>query len=163
MKWYVIRVVSGKERKIKESIQKELKIKNNENVISNLLIPTQKTIQIRKGKKINIEKNFFPGYIFVECESIDEVESNVKQINGVVSVLKQPVSQIEIDNILGKQEDNNETFIKGDKVKIIDGPFDSFIGDIEDIDYNKQKVKVKVLIFNRETSLNLTFLQIEKN
>ena len=162
MKWYVIRVVSGKERKIKESIQKELKIKNNENVISNLLIPTQKTIQIRKGKKINIEKNFFPGYIFVECESIDEVESNVKQINGVVSVLKQPVSQIEIDNILGKQEDNNETFIKGEKVKIIDGPFDSFIGDIEDIDYNKQKVKVKVLIFNRETSLDLTFLQIEK-
>lgn len=164
MKWYVIKVVSGKEKKMKEAIESELKLNKNESIISKILIPSEKAIQIRNGKKINIEKNFFPGYILIECESINEVEANVKNIKGVGSVLKQPLSDSEVNRILGRIEkkDSGEIYMKGEKVKITDGPFSSFIGDIQEIDFEKQTAKVGVLIFGREVLLDLTFLQIEK-
>lgn len=164
MKWYVIKVINGKEKKIKESIENELKINGNQRVVSQLVTPSQKTIQIRNGKKINVEKNFFPGYILVECESINEVEANVKHINGISSVLKQPLSQSEINRIFGKEEkkDNFDIYTINQRVKITDGPFSSFLGEIREIDKEKQKVKISVLIFGREVLLDLSFLQIEK-
>jgi transcriptional antiterminator NusG len=163
MKWYVIRVVTGKEKKIKDIILNELRNNDSQNIISQLLIPSQKTIQIRKGKKINVEKNFFPGYILVECESIDDVVSHVKHINGVSSVLKQPLSQTEIERILGIQNKKiSNDFMVGQKVKIVDGPFNSFVGDIQELDSNRKKIKISVLIFGREVLLDLTFEQIEK-
>lgn len=164
MKWYVIKVVTGKEKKMKETIENELKEKNNENIISTLLVPTQKTIQLRKGKKIQVEKNFFPGYIFVECETINEVESNIKHINGVASVLKQPLTQLEIDRILGndsKKEIDEKLHLK-ERVKIIDGPFSSFVGVITELESTKQKAKVSVSIFGRETLIDLNFSQVVK-
>lgn len=161
MRWYVIRVVSGKEKKTKEAIENYLKEVNNEKVISNLLVPSQKSLQIRKGKKINVEKNSYPGYIFVECESIDEVESNIKRINGVAQILKQPLSTDEIDRIRGGKvvNENEENLRLNEKVKIIDGPFNTFIGTVKELDINKQKAKLSILIFGRETLLDLNFAQ----
>lgn len=164
MKWYTIKVVSGKEKKIKESIENELKEKGTEHVISNLLVATQKTVQLRKGKKIYVDKNFYPGYIFVECESITEVEANVKHINGVASILKQPLTSSEIGRILGQdnKKESDEKLHLNEKVRIIDGPFNSFIGTITELESSKQKAKVCILIFGRETMLDLTFSQVVK-
>ena len=162
MKWYVIKVVTGKEKKMKDIIEKELKHTNSENIINQLLIPTQKTPQIRKGKKINIDKSFFPGYIFVECESINDVESRLKHVSGVSQILKQPLQQSEIDRILGREnQKTDDIFYIGQKIKITDGPFSSFVGDIKEVDQNKQKTKIGILVFGREVLLDLTFLQIE--
>ena len=120
--------------------------------------------QLRRGKKISVEKQSFPGYIFVECESISDVEANVKHINGVTSILKQPLTSKEIEGILGRTEKKEveETLHLNDKIKIIDGPFNSFVGSINKLDLEKQKVKVSVLIFGRETMLDLTVSQIVK-
>ena len=164
MKWYVIKVMNSKEKKIKEIIEVKLKENNTESVISQLLIPSQKSVQLRRGKKVSVEKQSFPGYIFVECESISDVEANVKHINGVTSILKQPLTSAEIENILGKtnKKEAEETLHLNDKIKIIDGPFTSFVGTIDKLDLEKQKVKVCVLIFGRETMIDLTVSQIVK-
>lgn len=164
MNWYVIRVTSGKEKKTKELIESELAKTNNQSVISTILIPTEKVIQMRKGKKINVEKNFFPGYLFVECDSISDVESNVKHVNGVSSILKKALTQPEIDRILLREskKDIEDKLIVNQKVKIIDGPFTSCIGTIKNLDINKLKVKVSVNIFERETLLDLKIEQITK-
>jgi len=164
MKWYVIKVMNGKEKKMKEAIEIKLKETNMESIISQMLVPSQKAIQLRRGKKISVEKQSFPGYIFVECESISDVEANVKHINGVTSILKQPLTSKEIEGILGRTEKKEveETLHLNDKIKIIDGPFNSFVGSINKLDLEKQKVKVSVLIFGRETMLDLTVSQIVK-
>lgn len=161
MNWYVIKVINNKEKKIKENIENELKRNNSENIISKIVIASQNSIQIRKGKKINIEKNLYPGYIFIECESINDVESNIKHINGVYNILKNPLSEIEINRIILKENKiNNENFALGQKVKIIDGPFNSFYGVIKNVDNDKQKAKVSINIFDRENIIDLTFLQL---
>lgn len=161
MKWYTIKVISGKEKKTKEAIENELKKNKTEHIISKLLIASQKSVQLRNGKKVNVEKNSFPGYIFVECESINDVEGNIKHLGGI-SVLKQPLSTSEIERILGNKEDKQESMYVSQRVKIIDGPFNSFVGTITEIDISKQKAKVCILIFGRETMLDLTFSQIVK-
>ena len=164
MNWYTIKVVGGKEKKVREDIEAELKRGSRENVISKLLILSEKGVQIRNGKKIAVEKNSFPGYIFVECESISVVESNIKHISGVSSILKSPLSKSEVDRIVEKQveKEKGDYFYLGQKVKIIDGPFSTFVGTINKLDSSKQKVKVSVLVFGRETMLDLTFSQIIK-
>lgn len=161
MNWYVIKVINNKEKKIKENIENELKRNNSENIISKIVIASQNSIQIRKGKKINVEKNLYPGYIFIECESINDVESNIKHVNGVYNILKNPLSEIEINRIILKENKiNNENFALGQKVKIIDGPFNSFYGVIKNVDNDKQKAKVSINIFDRENIIDLTFLQM---
>lgn len=161
MNWYVIKVINGKEKKVKENIENDLKRNNIENIISNFFIPTQTSYQIRKGKKVGVEKNLYPGYIFIECESINEVEGNIKHINGVYSVLKQPLKEYEINRLIGKEtKKDKEVFDINQRVKIIDGPFTSIIGTIKNIDREKQKVKVSISIFDRESILDLTFSQI---
>ena len=167
MKWYVIRVISGKEKKLKETIENELKKNNFDEKINQILVPTHKTIQVRKGKKYNIEKNFFPGYILIECDFISEISAVIKNINGVSGFLgsgksPQPLSDSEIDRILGRQNQKIEDFYVGQVVKIMDGPFATFCGNLTDIDASKQKVKLNVKIFGRDVPLELTYQQIEK-
>jgi transcriptional antiterminator NusG len=164
MKWYVIKVMSGKEKKMKEMIEHELKFKNSQHIISKLLIPSEKSLQVRNGKKINVEKNIYPGYILVECESINDVESNIKHVIGVSSVLKQPLSQTEIDRILGIHDKKaiEDVFCVNQKVKITDGAFESFIGEIRELDLNKEKAKICILIFGKEVLLDMTFQQFVK-
>src|ERR1035437_10232588 len=132
MKWYVIRVANGKEKKTKESIELELKSNSIERLISNILIPHKKVEQLRRGKRIGVEQLTFPGYIFVECESIDEVEGAVKHVGGVYSILKTPMNQREVDRILERKNEEEvkiitETFFINEKVKIIEGPFNTFV------------------------------------
>ena len=152
------------EKKIKESIENELKRNSVEKLISNILIPFSKEIQLRKGKKVHIEKNSYPGYMFVECESINEVEAHIKHIAGVASVLKQPISKNEINRILDKEnkKENPDVLCVNQKIKIIDGPFNTFIGTIKTLDENKQKSKVSVSVFGREVMLDLNFSQFIK-
>jgi len=162
MKWFVIRVVTGKEKKVKELIEFEL---NDRNLTANLLIPMEKSIKIKNGKKVNVEKTFMPGYIFIECDSISELEFIIKRINGVASVLKQPLSQREIERFLIKkdkseEDTSDEMFYLEQKVKIIDGPFNTFIGTIKKVDNKTQKVKVSISIFGTETNIDLKFQQI---
>ncbi len=164
MKWYVIQVVSGKENKMRDTIMFEFKRNGLDKFVSRMLIPSEKAVQTRNGKKYNIDKKFFPGYIFVECENISDIESGLKHIKGVSHILKQPLSQKEVDNIIEKDEKKNipDIFSLGQEVTIVDGPFVSFLGTINDIDNTKEKVKVVVLMFGREIPLDLTFTQIEK-
>lgn len=165
MKWYVIKVVTGKEKKMKETIENEFRHNGLDKFVSRLLVPSQKVVQIRNGKKYNIEKNFFPGYILVECEDIKELEGGLKHIQGVSSVLKDSLKQSEVDRILGKEnevQDTSNNFYINQQVKIVEGPFASFLGSIKELNEDKKKVKLAVLIFGRETLLDLTFQQIEK-
>jgi len=168
MKYYVVKVANGKEKKVKESIETELKVNPIENIISNILVPSSKTQQLRNGKKINVEKINIPGYIFIECESIDNAEGYIKHISGVQSVLKKPLRQSEVDRLLDKKTteevivNENAYYIK-ERVKIIDGPFNTFKGVIKTLDNSKQKSKISVNVFDREVNLDLTYSQFIKD
>lgn len=175
--WYVLRVFSGKEKKLKAYIEKE--IERDENLkrsISQVLVPTEKVYQIKQGKKVIKERNFFPGYVLIEIEGEKlegEVLSNLTSINGVIGFLggnhPSPLRQSEVNRILGKVDEAEETgetmnepFIVGETVKITDGPFNEFNGTIEEVNQDKKKLKVIVKIFGRRTPVELNFMQVEK-
>lgn len=174
-KWYVVRAISGKERKIKELIEYEIDRMKLGKYISQVLIPTEKVYQIKNGKKVSKERNFFPGYVLIEADLSGEVPHVIKSVNGVIGFLgtKQgvpvPLRQVEVNRILGKvdeleenDEEINIPFIVGESVKVIDGPFNSFTGIIEHINEEKKKLKVMVKIFGRKTPLELNYMQVEK-
>lgn len=173
-KWYVVRAISGKEKKVKEYLESEIKRLEIEDFISQVLIPTEKVYQIRKGKKISKERNYFPGYVLVEAELSGEIPHIIKKIPNVLSFLgtkgiPEPIRESEVKRILGKVdelselgEEMNVPYIIGESVKVIDGPFNSFSGIIEEINEEKKKLKVMVKIFGRKTPLELGFMQVEK-
>ena len=173
-KWYVVKAISGKEKKVKELIESEINYKNLQDYISQVLIPTEKVYQVRKGKKISKERNFFPGYILIEALLVGEVVHILKNIPGVLGFLGSkgepiPMRQSEVNRILGKVdelsekgEEISEPFIIGESVRVIDGPFNSFSGVIEEVNEEKKKLKVMVKIFGRKTPLELAFVQVEK-
>lgn len=175
-KWYVIRAISGQEKKIKAYIEAEIRRNNMVDYVSQILIPTEKIYQIRKGKKVSKEKNLFPGYILIEAALVGELPHIIKNVPGVIGWLGAekkgnpiPLSQAEVNRILGKvdemadsEELYNIPFIVGESVKVIDGPFNNFSGVIEEINEEKKKLKVMVKIFGRKTPLELSFMQVEK-
>ncbi len=176
MHWYVIRVMGGKEKKTVSFIEKEIdRLKMREHV-SKILVPTEKVYQIRNGKKVSKERNFFPGYILIEANLVGEVPHALKNITNVLGFLGAtkggvpvPMRQNEINKILGRvdemaltDEHVNIPFIVGESVKVIDGPFNSFHAEIEAIDEQKKKLKLMVKIFGRKTPLELNFMQVEK-
>lgn len=169
MNWYVIRVITNKEKKIKELIENELNSHNLSNKVSQLLIPSKKVMQMRNGKKYAIEKNDFPGYILIETENINEMFSSIKQINGVIGFLgtknPEPLRQREVERIIGRQSETEveDKYFIGESVIVIDGPFSSFIGDITHVDNKKKIVKVNIKVFGRDVPVDLTYLQIDKN
>jgi len=174
LKWYVVRAISGSEKKVKQYIENEISRLGLESVVTQVLVPTEKVYQIRKGKKISLEKNYFPGYILIEAILSGEIVHIIKQIPGVMTFLGTqgepvPMRDAEVRRILGqmddlldKDEELNEPFIVGETVKVIDGPFNSFTGVIEEVNDEKKKLKVMVKIFGRKTPLELGFLQVEK-
>jgi transcriptional antiterminator NusG len=175
LKWYVVRAISGKERKVREYIENEINTEGLQDFVKQILIPTEKVYQIRKGKKVSKERSFFPGYILVEAALVGEVAHVVKRITGVIGFLgdKQgnpiPLRPAEVNRILGKvdelaeqDEENAVPFVLGETVKVIDGPFNTFSGVIEEINEDKKKLKVMVKIFGRKTPLELGFMQVEK-
>lgn len=173
-KWYVVRAISGSEKKVKIYIENEIAKLKLENFVNQLLIPTEKVYQIRKGKKISKEKNYFPGYILLEGTLTGEIIHIIKSIPGVLGFLGNknepiPMRTSEVRRILGKvdelldqDEEINEPYIVGETVKVIDGPFNSFSGVVEEVNEEKKKLKVMVKIFGRKTPLELGFLQVEK-
>ncbi len=175
LKWYVVRSISGKENKVREYIENEIRALGLSDYVKQILIPTEKVYQIRKGKKISKERNFFPGYILIEAALMGEVPHAIKNVTGVIGFLGDkngspvPLRMSEVNRILGQvdelaesNEEINIPFIVGETVKVIDGPFNSFSGVIEEINEEKKKLKVMVKIFGRKTPLELSFMQVEK-
>lgn len=174
--WYVVRAISGKEKKVRDYIEDEIERSGLADYVSKVLIPTEKIYQIRNGKKISKERSFFPGYILIEAELVGEVPHVIKGINGVIGFLGAekggeplPMRQSEVNRILGKvdelaesEEELNIPYIVGETVKVIDGPFNGFSGSIEKINEEKKKLEVMVKIFGRKQPLELSFLQVEK-
>jgi transcription termination/antitermination protein NusG len=174
-KWYVLRAIGGKEKKVKEYIESEINRLNLRDFITQVLIPTEKVYKIRSGKKISKERNFFPGYVLVEAVLVGEIPHILQNIPNVIGFLGSkgdepvPLRQSEVNRILGKvdelaasEEEINVPFFVGESVKVIDGPFNSFSGIIEEVNEEKKKLKVMVKIFGRKTPLELSFMQVEK-
>jgi len=175
-KWYTLRVVSGKERKIKQHIDAEISRSNWGHLITQILVPTEKVYQIRKGKKVIKEKNLFPGYMFVEAvdgKLNGDMILTIKNMSNVINFLGGnnpiPLRQSEANQILGKVDEMQETgetlsepFLVGETIKIVDGPFNDFNGIIEEVNNDKKKLKVIVKIFGRRTPVELNFMQVEK-
>ncbi len=173
-KWYVVRTISGNEKKVKQYVENEINRLNLKDFVSQVLIPTEKVYQIRKGKKVSKERNYFPGYVLIEAVLAGEIPHIIKNIPGVINFLGSkgvavPLRQSEVNRILGKVDELSEKeeelttpFIVGETVIVVDGPFNSFSGVIEEINEEKKKLKVMVKIFGRKTPLELSFMQVEK-
>lgn len=169
-KWYTVKVQSNREKSVSEKLRQDMIREFKEEV--NVLIPTQKLSVIKNGKVKHKEQLLYPGYIFVETESIDKVLHFVKIINGITNVLKDPqgnpivMRQSEIDRMTGEVERRKETdkglYAIGQEISITNGPFSSFRGKIQTLDYEKDKVKIEVSIFGRATIVDLTLADISK-
>jgi transcriptional antiterminator NusG len=175
-KWYVLRTIGGKEKKVKEYIENEIANAGLQEYVSQVLIPTEKVFQIRNGKKISKNRNFFPGYVLIEACLVGEIPHILKNITNVIGFLGDtkggdpvPMRMSEVNRILGrvdemaeKNEEMNIPFVVGETVKVIDGPFNGFNGIIEHINEEKKKLQVMVKIFGRKTPLELSYMQVEK-
>ena len=175
-KWYVVRAVSGKEKKVREYIESEINRMGINDAVAQVLIPTEKIYQIRNGKKVSKERSFFPGYILIEAILTGEIAHAIKNLPNVIGFLGAerggdpvPLRPAEVNRILGKVDELVENgqevaipFIVGESVKVIDGPFNNFTGIIEEINEEKKKLKVMVKIFGRKTPLELNYMQVEK-
>ena len=176
MNWYVVRAISGKENKVKDYIETEISRLGLNEFVEEVLVPTEKVVQIRNGKKVNKERVYFSGYIMVKASLVGEVPHVIRSINGVIGFLGEvkggdpvPLRKSEVNRMLGKvdelavQDDNVAIpFDIGETIKVIDGPFNGFNGIIENVNEEKRKLEVMVKIFGRKTPLELSFMQVEK-
>jgi len=175
-KWYVVRAIGGQENKVKTYIENEVARLGLSDYVDQVLVPTEKVIQIRNGKKINKERVYFPGYIMVEANLSGELPHVIKSVTGVIGFLGEtkggdpvPLRKSEVNRMLGKVDElavQNENvaipYVIGETVKVIDGPFNGFDGTIEKINEEKRKLEVMVKIFGRKTPLELSYMQVEK-
>ena len=179
LKWYVVRVISGQEKKIKSYLENEIQRQNLQDFIPQILIPSEKVYEMRNGKKRVRERNFFPGYVLVSADlSHGEAYHAVTSIPGVIGFLGSsgsssknpvPLRQSEINRILGKVDEVDEfeekldtPFIVGESVKVMDGPFSGFTGNVEEVFEERKKLNVMVKIFGRNTPVELNYMQVEK-
>ena len=175
-KWYVVRAVSGQENKVKSYIESEINRLNLTDYVSQVLVPTEKVVQVRDGKKITKDKVYFPGYVMVEANLVGEIPHIIKSITSVIGFLGEvkggdpvPLRMSEVNRMLGKVDEltinidsQSIPFNLGETIKVIDGPFNGFNGTIEKINEEKRKLEVMVKIFGRKTPLELGFMQVEK-
>ena len=175
-KWYVVRAVSGQENKIRDYMESEINRLGFDNMVEDILVPTQKVIQIRKGKKVNKEKVYFPGYIMIKANLAGEIPHIIKSLPNVIGFLGEtkggdpiPLRTAEVNRMLGKvdelsteSESVSIPFEIGESIKVIDGPFNGFNGSIEKVNQEKRKLEVMVKIFGRKTPLELSYMQVEK-
>ena len=187
-KWYVLRAAGGKEKKAKEYLEKEIERCGLHDLVSQVLVPTEKVYRIRDGKRICTERLFYPGYVLIEAELTGELQyiirNEVPHMSGVLTEKRDrknkdgkvqeeklpiPLRDDEVRRILGEQDEmiatEAETVIdykSGDAVKITDGPFTGFDGTVEEIVEDRSKLKVMVMIFGRKTILELNFTQVTK-
>ncbi len=178
--WYVIRVVSGQEKKVKAYLENEIEREELQDFIEQVLIPSEKVYEMRNGKKRVRERNFFPGYVLISADLTNgEALHTVTSIPGVIGFLgnnsagqsKEPVPlrQTEINRILGKVDEAEDVeekldtpYIVGEPVKVMDGPFSGFQGTVEEVFEERKKLNVMVKIFGRNTPVELNYMQVEK-
>lgn len=172
-RWYIINAASGQEKKVAQRINEQVLEKGMEDQISEVLVPAEEAVEVRKGKKIATEKKFFPGYVMIKMEMNDHTWHLVKDVPKVSGFLgakdkPQPISDAEAEGILEqvregvKRTEEGPVFEAGETVKVIDGPFDSFAGTIQDVDFSKKRLKVEVSIFGRATPVDLEYDQVQK-
>lgn len=180
-KWYVLRVVSGKERKVKEHLDKEVNRSGWSETIKQVFLPMEKVYKVQNGKKVMREKNYFPGYVMIEVSDgklTDDMVQHISNVSNVMHFLTDgkgakgniiSLRKAEVNKMLGKVDEMNdqgivmnEPFIVGETIKIIEGPFNDFNGVIEEVNDDKKKLKVTVKIFGRSTPVELNYMQVEK-
>ena len=187
-KWYVLRAAGGKEKKAKEYLEKEIERRGLQDLVSQVLVPTEKVYRIRDGKRISTERLFYPGYVLIEAELTGELQhiirNEIPHMSGFLTEKREvqrgngkaqeeklpiPLRDDEVKRLIGQQDDNANTeaetvvdYQVGDAVKITDGPFEGFDGTVDEIVEDRSKLKVMVMIFGRKTLLELNFTQVTK-
>ena len=176
-KWFVLRVVSGKERKVKEYLDKEISRGGWTDIVKQVFLPVEKVYKVQNGKKVMRERNYYPGYVMIEISEgklSDDLRDTIKNTNSVIHFLgkENPIAlrKAEVNKMLGKMDEMSEAggvtmsepFIVGETIKIIDGPFNDFNGMVEEVNDEKKKLKVQVKIFGRATPVELNYMQVEK-
>ncbi len=180
-KWYVLRVVSGKERSVKEYLDKDVARSGWTNIIKQVFLPMEKVYKVQNGKKVMREKNYFPGYVMLEVldgKLSDDIVQHISNISNIMHFLTDgkgskgniiSLRKSEVNKMLGKVDEMNDQgvtiskpFIVGETIKIIEGPFNDFNGVIEEVNDEKKKLKVVVKIFGRSTPVELNYVQVEK-
>ena len=173
MRWYVLHVYSGFEKKVAESIREQAHQKGMDDLFEDVLVPTEEVIEMRRGQKVSSERKFFPGYVLVNMELGDDswhLVKNTPKVTGFLGNRGQPspISQAEAERILRQVQEGVErpkpsvTFEIGETVRVADGPFTSFIGLVDEVDEERARLKVAVSIFGRATPVELEYSQVEK-
>jgi transcriptional antiterminator NusG len=172
-RWYIVHAYSNFEKKVAESIREQAKQRHLDHLFESVMVPTEKVVEVRRGRKVDAERKFFPGYVLVKCELTDEIYHLIKNTPKVTGFLgsdnkPMPISEAEAQRILHQVQEGIErpkpsvTFEVGEQVRVSDGPFASFNGVVEEVDDARSRVKVAVSIFGRATPVELEFGQVEK-
>jgi transcriptional antiterminator NusG len=174
-RWYVIHAYSGYEKQVKRSLEDRIQRADLEEMFGDVLVPTEEVVEMKGGQKRRSDRKFFPGYVLVEMEMTDDTWHLVKDVPKVMGFIggtaerPAPISEKEADSILNRLQEGADKprpkvlFEPGEMVRVVDGPFNDFNGVVEDVDYDKSRLKVAVLIFGRSTPVELEFHQVEKS
>lgn len=174
MKWYVVQAFSGYEKTVQKAILEHIRRAGMESQFGDILVPTEDVVEMRNGQKRTSERKFFPGYVLVQMELNDDTWHLVKSVPRVAGFIggaasrPTPITDNEARSILQQVQDSSDnpkpkyTFAPGEVVRVIDGPFQDFNGMVEDVNFEKNKLKVSVSIFGRSTPVELNFSQVEK-
>jgi transcriptional antiterminator NusG len=174
-RWYVVHAYSGFEKQVKRSLEDRIERAGKQDLFGDVLVPTEEVVEMKGGQKRRSDRKFFPGYVLVEMEMTDETWHLVKDVPKVMGFIggtadkPAPISQKEADAILNRVQEGVDKprpkvlFEPGEMVRVVDGPFNDFNGVVEEVDYDKSRLKVAVLIFGRSTPVELEFHQVEKS
>jgi transcriptional antiterminator NusG len=174
LRWYVVQAYSGYEKSVKRSLEERIERYGMQSNFGDILVPTEEVVEMRSGKKRKSERKFFPGYVLVQMEMNDDTWHLVKDAPRVLGFIggkkdePAPITEKEVDAIMNRIQEGTDKprpkvlFEAGELVRIIDGPFNDFNGVVEEVDYDKSRMRVSVSIFGRSTPVDLQFIQVEK-